>query len=310
MSRKVKVSGMAVLLPCRAARSSVQWFSSKLQWRNPQPIPVSIENAGPTRHGVATGPPGNAMPLRRETLRQRNVALYASAIRSITDGDTGPLHQLGMTARHVPHLLQLSISEVFDLADHGLDLAGYLHQVTGKSADKLLREALIGHGAPRELVVQVFGMSSRRYAAERLRLGVAATAGRPNTRALDVATEHRIWRLWTLLANPGDPARLREADHWLLIALDLPQQLRAAWSLIQRWARQADALLAFAGDRERLSLMQQQRAEHDLREKHGLPTGSALQTVEAGAPGGPQARSGTDRSREPSGQPRPSTVAV
>jgi hypothetical protein len=243
------------------------------------------------------------MPLRREALRQRNVDLYTAAIRSVAVGDPQQLHRFGLNSRHVPHLLQLSFSEVFDLADSGLELPTYLHMVTGRSADRLLRTALIEHGAPRELIVQVFGMSSRRYAAERARLGVAGTCGRPNTRDLDVATEHRIWKLWILLANPQDPSRLCEADHWLLIAQDLPQQLRAAWSLIQRWAREADARVAFAGDRARLSPLQQQQAEQELRERHGLPIGGAPHTTDDGEPINTQARSVIDSSAEHPWQP-------
>ncbi len=205
-----------------------------------------------------------------EALRRRNVDLYSSAITWIALGETGEMRKIGLTEQHIPYLLQLPLAEVIALADGGHDLRTYLRLLSGKSIDKALRTALIQHGAPRELIIQLFGISTRHYAAERERLGVAAY-GRPGTRVLDTATEHRIWRLWVLLANPLDPFRLRRADHWQLIALEIPRRLRSAWSLIQRWARETDARTAFAGDRARLTPNSQRQAEQDLRVKHGLP---------------------------------------
>lgn len=180
------------------------------------------------------------------------------------------MRKIGLTEQHIPYLLQLPLAEVIALADAGHDLRTYLRLLTGKSLDKALRTKLIQHGAPRELIIQLFGISTRHYAAERVRLGVAAY-GRPGTRVLDTATEHRVWRLWVLLANPMDPFRLRRADHWQLIALEVPQRLRSAWSLIQRWARETEARTAFAGDRARLTPNSQRQGEQELRVKHGLP---------------------------------------
>jgi hypothetical protein len=208
------------------------------------------------------------MPL--EALHEQNINLYVSVARCLAAGDVGQLQHIGLSERQIAYLLQLSLSKLLGLADDGLDLHSHLRVATRYYNDEALCSALIERRAPRELMTQLFGMNTRRYTTERARLGVAGKRGRPHTQALDASIEHQIWRLWILLANPQDPSQLRRADHWLLIGLEIPQHLRSAWSLIQRWAREADSRIAFAGDRARLSLAQQQAGEQKLRDKHGL----------------------------------------
>ena len=210
------------------------------------------------------------MPLHLKALRQRNFDLYTSALRCIAASDRAGLQRLGVAPADIPYLLQLSPAAVLALADQGLALQTCLYRMTGRRSEDALTTTLIEHGAPRQLMAQQFGMSTRRYTAERARLGLKGTTGRPNLNALDAAAEHRIWRLWVLLANPRQPSRLRRADHWLLLALEIPQPLRSAWALIQRWARDAEARAALAGDRARFSPARQAQAEQQLRDKHGL----------------------------------------
>lgn len=211
------------------------------------------------------------MPQQLKALHARNVDLYTSAIRCAVAGDTHQLHRLGLSEALIPYLLRLSPVDVLSLSRSGLDLLAYLRLMPADT----LRTLLMEYGAPRELMMQVFNMSTRRFAAERERLGITGHRGRPSTTALDTSAEHHLWRLWIVLADPHEPSRLRQADHWLLIALELPQRLRPAWSLIQRWARDQDARAALTGDRARLPPARQRAAERELRQRHGLSASDA-----------------------------------
>ena len=210
------------------------------------------------------------MSLQPETLRQRNIDLYMFAVRCITAGEISHLQRIGLRREHVAHISKLSTAEVLGLADRGWELGPYLDRMAGKRVDSELCAALIEHGAPRDMLIELFGLSTRTFAAERARLGISGGRGRPSTRGLEAWAEHRAWRLWVLLADPEDPSRLRRADHWLLVALEIPQQLRTVWSVIRRWSREEQACAVFAGDRARLTSGRLLLAERELLEKHGL----------------------------------------
>jgi hypothetical protein len=199
-----------------------------------------------------------------------NIELFTFAARCMVQGDTGSLNSMGLSARDIPHLRQLSLSQVVAMSERGSDLHAYLKRARYESSRGELERALLKQGAPRELMMALFRMSTRRYSSERIRLGVVGPRGRPMTAHMESAVEQAIWRLWVTLADGHDPARLLNADSWLLIAKELPGSLRSAWSVIQQWARCEASLSVFRGDRIRLGIGSLTESECALRMKHGL----------------------------------------
>lgn len=199
-----------------------------------------------------------------------NVNLFTIAARCMVEGDTRALQSVGLSARDLPHLRQLSLSQLLSMAERGSDLQAYLKRARFESSKGELEKALIAEGAPRELMMALFRMSTRRYSAERVRMGVVGPRGRPLTAHMDSAVEQAIWRLWVMLADSFNPARLEHADSWLLIAKELPGRLRSSWSLIQQWSRCEKTLSVFEGDRSRLGRRALSEAEQIMRLKHGF----------------------------------------
>ena len=199
-----------------------------------------------------------------------NIELFTFAARCMVQGDTSSLNSIGLSARDIPHLRQLSLSHIVAMSERGSDLHAYLKKARYESTRGELERALLKEGAPRELMMALFRMSTRRYSAERVRLGVAGPRGRPMTAHMDSSSEQSIWRLWVTLADEHDPSRLLNADSWLLIAKELPGKLRSAWSLIQQWSRSESSLSVFRGDRIRLGESQLMESEQSIRARHGI----------------------------------------
>jgi NAD-dependent DNA ligase len=214
-------------------------------------------------------------------VQELNIDLFIYAAKCMAQGDTIALQRAGLSFRDIPQLRQLSLSQLIAMSEQGAELAAYLKRARGDSQRSELAQALMEQGAPRELMMALFRMSTRRYSAERMRLGVAGPRGRPMTAHMDAATEQAIWRLWVTLGNELDPRYLRNAEDWLLIAREVPGRLRSAWSLIQRWAQDQDAIGAFRGDRVRLTMPRLARSEAELRHKHGLECGQNGSVPEA-----------------------------
>ena len=212
----------------------------------------------------------NTIQHRPTAIHQANIDLFTFAAKCMAQGDTGSLNRAGLSIRDLPLLRQLSLSQLMAMSERGAALHDYLRRIRSESMRGELEQALVQQGAPRELMMAVFGMSTRRYSAERLRLGIVGPRGRPVTAHIDSATEQCIWRLWVTLADEHDARRLRHSDNWLLIALELPGHLRSAWSLIQQWARDDDAMVALEGDRLRLTIEALALNEKALRVKHGV----------------------------------------
>lgn len=202
------------------------------------------------------------------TIQELNIDMFTFALRCLAKGDISALHRIGLSEWDVPHLRRLSFSQLIDLSDRGLSLVAYLGETRYQSSKDELILALIRQSAPRELMMQLFRISTRRFSAERVRLGLSDGRGRPAIALMDSTIEHRIWRLWILFAQGDDPKRLRRADHWLLIAQEAPGHLRAAWALIQRWAREPETVAILIGDRVRLGADRLDRLERELRNKH------------------------------------------
>lgn len=218
-------------------------------------------------------PPVNAQPTSRKPstpIRESNIDLFLFAAKCMADGDTLALQQAGLTLNDIPQLRQLSLSQLIAMSEQGSELSAFLRRARQESQRSELARALMEQGAPRELMMALFRMSTRRYSAERMRLGVAGPRGRPMTAHMDAGTEQAIWRLWVTLGNERQPGQLRHADDWLLISREVPGHLRSAWSLIQRWARDPGARSAFRGDRIRLTMTRLSQSELELRHKHGL----------------------------------------
>jgi hypothetical protein len=212
----------------------------------------------------------NATGLSPSIVRESNLNLFTFAARCMALGDTGSLRRVGLTPQDLPALRHLSLSQLLAISERGSDLYSYLRGAHSENVHVELERILMHEGAPRTLMMSLFRMSTRRYSAERVRLGVEGPRGRPITTRIDCATEQNIWRLWVTLADDDNNRRLRRADDWLLIAREMPGHLRTAWSLIQRWARDESAQAAFAGDRARLSQEERLQVEHALRRKHNL----------------------------------------
>lgn len=207
---------------------------------------------------------------RSGELGDSNIDLFTFAARCMVDGDTGSLNLMGLSARDIPHLRQLSLSQLMAMSERGADLHAYLKRARYESSRGELERALLLSGAPRELMMALFRMSTRRYSAERLRLGVVGPRGRPMTAHMDSPVEQAIWRLWVMLADDFDPSRLKEADGWLLIAKELPGMLRSAWSLIQQWSQNEQSVSVLTGDRARLGRRNLDESEKSLRLKHKM----------------------------------------
>jgi hypothetical protein len=209
-------------------------------------------------------------------IHQQNLDLFAFALKCVSSGDPIQLDRAGLAQGDVDLLRNLSLSQLTELSDRGLQLSTYLADARERHVHEGLSLALIEQRAPRELIMQLFKMSTRKYAATRQQLGITGGRGRPFTAVIDCAVEHRIWRLWVVLANPTDPQQLRRPEHWLLLAFEFPDQLRTAWALIQRWARRRESLTAFSGDRSRLGEQRCRTIEMELRNKHQAAMVSSL----------------------------------
>jgi hypothetical protein len=212
----------------------------------------------------------SAVGRQPSAVRESNINLFTYAARCMALGDTGSLGRVGLTAHDLPALGDLSLSQLLTLSERGSDLYSYLRGGQPDKAHVKLEGILMQEGAPRDLMMLLFRMSTRRFAAERARLGMPSSRGRPVTAHIDCGVEQSIWRLWVTLADDDNHRHLRRADDWLLIAREMPGNLRTAWSLIQRWARNEAALAAFAGDRERLPREDLLQFERELRRKHNL----------------------------------------
>ncbi len=213
-------------------------------------------------------------------IQESNIDLFIFAAKCMAQGDIDSLHRAGLTTKDFPQLRKLSLSQLMAMSEQGSELTAYLKRIRGDSQRSELAQALMQQGAPRELMMALFRMSTRRYSAERMRLGVAGPRGRPMTANMDAATEQTIWRLWVTLGNEHNPRLLRNADDWLLVACEVPGRLRSAWSLIQRWAQDQDAIGAFHGDRIRLTVSRLARSEAELRHKHGLEPSLTCRSLE------------------------------
>ncbi len=221
-------------------------------------------------YGTVTMSYSTSWQERSDEVVDSNIDLFTFAARCMVEGDTGSLNRMGLSARDIPHLRQLNLSQLLSITERGSDLHAYLKRARYESSRGELERALLQHGAPRELMMAVFRMSTRRYSSERVRLGVTGPRGRPMTAHMDSAVEQSIWRLWVILADEHDPGRLQNADGWLLIAKELPGRLRSVWSLIQQWSRCAQSLSVLAGDRARLGRRNLEESEVALRLKHGM----------------------------------------
>ena len=202
------------------------------------------------------------------SIHEQNLELFSFVLRCVSNGEPHMLHDAGLAESDVAQLQGLSLTQLMELSNRGMKLTTYLGEARRRRAQRGLSLALIEQRAPRELMMQLFRMSTRRFASLRMSLGVVGGRGRPNTALTDSAVEQRIWRLWVILADEIDPRQLRAADHWLLISLELPGYLRSAWSLIQRWVREPVSLAVFSGDRLRLGEAQCMSQAHYLLVKH------------------------------------------
>ena len=211
----------------------------------------------------------------RSKIQESNTDLFIYAMQCMFNGDSGSLRRAGLSGMDISRLSQLSLAQLITMSKQGTELHAHLKQVQGESRRKDLANELLQQGAPRGLMMSLFRMSTRRYSAERARLAVASLRGRPMTSQMDASTEQTIWRLWVVLGDDRNPGELRRADDWLLVAREVPMQLRSAWSLIQQWARDEQALHIVRGDRIRLTESRLTEMESALRCKHGLPSAIA-----------------------------------
>src|SRR3569623_1501655 len=62
-------------------------------------------------------------------LRDLNLDLFAFVARCLALGDTGSLLRIGLSPTDLPHLRNLSLSQLMALSERGADLHGYLKKI-------------------------------------------------------------------------------------------------------------------------------------------------------------------------------------
>lgn len=148
------------------------------------------------------------------------------------------LFNMGLNQHHIKTLLGFDVT-VFErttsVAHHGLQvtmqdglITEALQRVTEDRQDDDLATELVALGAPRAMIIALFGWSTQRYQLERVKLG-RHDQGRP--KAPSEAEEHAVWYAWQQQANVTIGERYRT------VAKATGVNVGTIWRLTQDWAQ-------------------------------------------------------------------------
>ncbi|GAC1626360.1 MAG: hypothetical protein NVS9B10_14200 [Nevskia sp.] len=224
----------------------------------------------------------NTATALRERSKENDLvfAVLSYASRCVAEGDLHAFRDLGFQIDDIGVIERLSLAELQLLStsrSHAINVSldreawGWLlKRVRRQRSRDALALALIRHDAPKAMMASLFGTTDRDYAMRREACGITETiaGGRPPSANED--DERHLWELWVRLARPDAPQQLRADDLWLVIAKEGRPPIRTAWNAIQKWAHESYSLTAWQRDRAALSAGEIRRAEHELRERHGV----------------------------------------
>lgn len=223
-----------------------------------------------TPEGASPAPHSQAV-IAREAPRFDNVEHYARAARAVVDGDMPTILALGFTRDDLPALQNLTLAALRSICASGRTLLEVVRSGRLLKVSEEVQTRMIELGAPRVLMSDVFGMSTRKFQRERTRLKVKDRRGRASVSIDQHAAEHHLWRLWLCFADEARPGQLRCGDGWLLMALETGLPIRTIYAVVHEWASEPWARDAMKRDLRTLPADQRYKTEDLLRGKHNLP---------------------------------------
>ena len=172
-------------------------------------------------------------------------AVLMYAMRCLTDGDLRSLQHMQIGEKEVEALRELKMrdfSRIEAMKVHCLSIS-LNRQVFWPMIDLLKRERkneellneLIEKNAPFDMLHELYGFSTREYAARRRHLPSNLGQGRPQLPERKV--EDELYAAWRKMVDSRDTYDLNAIDY-----LDLHAQtgvsIRAVWSLVSKWTRE------------------------------------------------------------------------
>ncbi|MCY4129261.1 MAG: STY4526/YPO1902 family pathogenicity island replication protein [Gammaproteobacteria bacterium] len=172
-------------------------------------------------------------------------AVLMYAMRCLAEGDLRSLQHMQFGEKEVEalrDLQMLDLSRVEAMKAHCLSVS-LNRQVFWPMIDLLKRERknedllndLIDKNAPFDMLHELFGLSTREYAARRRHLPASLGQGRPQLPERSV--EDELYAAWRKIVDGRNSYELNGADY-----IDLHTKtgvsIRAVWSLVSKWTRE------------------------------------------------------------------------
>lgn len=175
-----------------------------------------------------------------------NKVILDHIVNNIREGNVNTCHHLGFSTAELSEIQQLSIDEMYDIAQSKVPIAAInidhsafwkmVKMAQVNSQERMIIDRALLLGASIQMLNTYFGLSTTKVSARRSLLGIREEPGRKATTTDEQKT--RLWELWRQHKGSIQSLESMEGLELLMLFAEETQiNLTAIWRAVESWYR-------------------------------------------------------------------------